>query len=435
MSQDNHNEPEPGGAPRPGAGHEPSPPPQAPWGQQPQWGQVPQWGQPPWGPPAGNPSQPGGVPPYGPQGWNAGPYGAPGAGPQGPYPPGAYSAPPKPGVIPLRPLGLGEIMDGAFQACRRNPAATFGTAIIIQAVISVLTVIFGQSLLAPLSDIGLESELTDEQALSLGATALTGGTALTVVSAIGILLMQGLLVIPVARAILNLKTGFGQTWRLAKGSMLRLAGLGLLMFAAVAAGIVAFIFALIFVIEFLGPFGVFLTVIGVLALIALFAWLSVKLALAPAALVAEPRGVFAAVSRSWTLTRRNWWRTFGILLLTSVIVSIIVSVISTPITMLITLFASFGTGEAAADDISSVIPVLILTTAVSAFFGAIGYAFQAAVTSLLYIDLRMRREGFDVALMKDQEVAAASGPEFVPGRNQPPAPAGQRPGSPYPGSA
>ena len=179
----------------------------------------------------------------------------------------------------------------------------------------------------------------------------------------------------------------------------------------------------------------FLTVVGVLALVAVFAWLSVKLALAPAALVAEPRGIFAAISRSWTLTRRNWWRTFGILLLTSVIVSIIVSVISTPITMLITLFASFGTAEAAADDLSAVLPVLILTTAVSAFFGAVGYAFQAAVTSLLYIDLRMRREGFDVVLMKDQEIAAASGPDFVPGRNTPPAGSGQWPQGPYTGSA
>jgi len=326
-------------------------------------------------------------------------------------------------------------MDGAFQACRRNPAATFGIAVLIQAVISVLTVIFGQSLLAPISDIGLESELTDEQAISLGTTALTGGTALTIVSAIGILLMQGLLVIPVARAILNLKTGFGQTWRLAKGSMLRLTGLGLLLFAAAAAGMVAFIFVLVLVIEFLGPLGIFLTVVGVLAVVAVFAWLSVKLALAPAALVAEPRGVFAAIARSWTLTRRNWWRTFGILLLTSVIVSIIVSVISTPITMLITLFASFGTAEAGADDLSAILPVLILTTAVSAFFGAIGYAFQAAVTSLLYIDLRMRREGFDVTLMKDQEIAAASGPDFVPGRNLPAAGSGQWPQGPYTGTA
>ncbi|MER1996876.1 MAG: hypothetical protein ABTA24_10335 [Arthrobacter sp.] len=428
MSQDNHNEPESGGAPRPGSGPEPSPP-QAPWGQAPQWGQQPPDQSPP---PYGQPA---------PQGWSnpyaSGPYasGAQGAYPQGPYPPGAYSAPPKPGVIPLRPLGLGEILDGAFQACRRNPAATFGIAVLIQAVISVLTVIFGQSLLAPISEIGFESELTDEQALSLGTTALTGGTALTVVSAIGILLMQGLLVIPVARAILNLKTGFGQTWRLAKGSGLRLAGLGLLLFAAAAVGLVVFGFLVILVIEFLGPLGVFLTVVGVLAVIAVFAWLSVKLSLAPAALVAEPQGVFAAISRSWVLTRRNWWRTFGILLLTSVIVSIIVSVISTPITMLITLFASFGTADAAADDLSAVLPVLILTTAVSAFFGAIGYAFQAAVTSLLYIDLRMRREGFDVALMKDQEIAAAAGPEFVPGRNLPPAASGSWPQGPYNGSA
>ncbi|MFZ3454246.1 glycerophosphoryl diester phosphodiesterase membrane domain-containing protein [Arthrobacter sp. 7Tela_A1] len=322
-------------------------------------------------------------------------------------------------------------MDGAFQACRRNPAATFGTAIIIQAVIAVLSVIFGQSLIGSLEVLDTQAELTDAQAMSLGASVLTGGTVLTIISAIGILVMQGLLVIPVARAILNLKTGFGQTWRLAKGSFLRLAGMALLMLAASIAGAAAFIFAVVFVIEFLGTSGIVLTVLGVLAVVAVFAWLTVKLALAPAALVLEPRGIFAAMGRSWSLTRGNWWRTFGILILTSIIVSIIVSVISTPITMLVTLFASFGSGEAAGDDLSTILPVLVLTTAISAFFGAIGYAFQAAVTSLLYVDLRIRREGFDVELMREQEHAAGGDPDDVPGRGgqgQFPVPPGPWPG-------
>ncbi|MCC3296756.1 glycerophosphoryl diester phosphodiesterase membrane domain-containing protein [Arthrobacter caoxuetaonis] len=328
-------------------------------------------------------------------------------------------------------------MDGAFQACRRNPAATFGTAIIIQAVIAVLSVVFGQSLIGSLEVLDTQAELTDAQAISFGASVLTGGTVLTIISAIGILAMQGLLVIPVARAILNLKTGLGQTWRLAKGSYLRLAGMALLMLAASIAGLAAFVFAVVFVIEFLGTSGVVLTVLGVLAVIAVFAWLTVKLALAPAALVLEPRGIFAAVGRSWSLTRGNWWRTFGILILTSIIVSIIVSVISTPITMLVTLFASFGSGDAAGDDLSTILPVLVLTTAISAFFGAIGYAFQAAVTSLLYVDLRMRREGFDVVLMREQEHAASGDPDDVPGRGghgQFPVPPGPWPGGRAAGS-
>ncbi|WP_312179499.1 glycerophosphoryl diester phosphodiesterase membrane domain-containing protein [Arthrobacter sp.] len=445
MSQDNHNEPDPGSAadaaaPQ-GPSHQgPAQPsgPQPPWGaqpqQQPQWGQPPQWGQQPqWG------QTPYGQNPYGQPAWGQGGQPAPQL-PPGPYgqAPGQYTAPPKPGVIPLRPLGLGEILDGAFQACRRNPAATFGTALLIQGVITVLSLLFTQSLLGTLSGLDLDAELTDAQALSLGTSALSGGTALMILSVVGICVMQGLLVIPMARAILNLRTGFGQTWRLSKASLLRLAGLSLLLFAAAAVGITIFIFSVVFVVDLLGSSGILLTVLGVLGLTAVFLWLSVKLALAPAALVLEPRGVFAAIGRSWALTRRNWWRTCGILLLTTLIVSIITSVISMPITMLITLFASFGAPETAANDFAAMTPVLFLTSAVSAFFGAIGYAFQATVTSLLYIDLRMRQEGFDVALMKDQELVGSVAPDTVPGRATGPGPAagqGPWPGGPSNGSA
>lgn len=96
----------PGGNPEDRPWESPSGQPQ--WGQnqqQPQWGQQPGWPVPP----------PGGF--------------------------HGYQAPPKPGIIPLRPLGLGEILDGAFQACRRNPLSTFGTAILFQVIVAVLTVL------------------------------------------------------------------------------------------------------------------------------------------------------------------------------------------------------------------------------------------------------------------------------------------------------
>lgn len=53
------------------------------------------------------------------------------------YPPQQGYAPPgviKPGVIPLRPLGLSDIFNGAVNYIRRNPKATLGlTAIVVVA--------------------------------------------------------------------------------------------------------------------------------------------------------------------------------------------------------------------------------------------------------------------------------------------------------------
>src|SRR5690349_1230782 len=54
---------------------------------------------------------------------------APGAAPGVGYPAApAYAMPVlhKPGIVALRPLGLGDVMDGSIKAIRRNPGATLG---------------------------------------------------------------------------------------------------------------------------------------------------------------------------------------------------------------------------------------------------------------------------------------------------------------------
>jgi hypothetical protein len=52
---------------------------------------------------------------------------------------------------------------------------------------------------------------------------------------------------------------------------------------------------------------------------------------------------------------------------------------------------------------------------VSSLFSAIGYAFQAAVIALVYTDLRIRREGFDVVLLREHEQAAGRETRTIPG--------------------
>ncbi|WP_104052553.1 MULTISPECIES: glycerophosphoryl diester phosphodiesterase membrane domain-containing protein [unclassified Arthrobacter] len=416
MGQDNHSGGDPreqnddGGipgippAPRPGGSPE--------W-QPPQWNQPPQpqnpWNQPPqqnqWNQPGTQWNQPGGFPPHQPNQ----PWGFPGALPQG-----GWTPPPKPGIIPLRPLGLGELLDGAFQACRKNPAATFGTALLIQAVISLLTYLFIGSLV-PDALFSPDFDDTDfESVESNAAWSVTGLSLLGVISVVGVLLLQGVLVVPLARSILNLKTGFAQTWRLCRSRLLALAGMGLLLTVAFVIGLAVFGVLVGLLVSVLGAAGVPVLILGFLALIAVFVWLGVKLAFAPAALVLEPAGIFASLRRSWQLTNRNFWRSFGILALTAILVSIISSVISVPVLLITSLAGAFGSGSGT--DAGTVVALFALNAALTTFFSAIGYAFQAAVTSLLYVDLRIRREGFDLTLMKEQEIAGVT-PDLVPGRH------------------
>lgn len=379
------------------------------WGGQPQWGQQPgpeQGGQPQWGAPAP---------------WQGIPHGQF----------RGYQAPPKPGIIPLRPLGLGEILDGAFQACRKNPLATFGTAILFQVVISVLTLLLTVGLVGSVAQLDPNNPSMD-QVTGLAASAISVGTALVVLSSVGVLILQGVLVIPIARAVLNERTSFVQLWKLAARRILPLLGLGFLLLLIIVVGMGLLVAVAILLAATLGQDSIWLIVLGFLASMAAIVWLSIKFVLAPAVLMLEGAGPITSLRRSWTLTGRNWWRTFGILILTSIIVSIITSVISTPLSLLATQFVSFSDSPAElGEELMDSLPVLILAQLITAVFGAIGYAFQAGVTALLYVDLRIRREGFDVVLLREHEEATAGRFTPIPGQSaNPGGQFGHQPGNP-----
>ncbi|MHA7275029.1 hypothetical protein ACX80O_00660 [Arthrobacter sp. Hz1] len=377
-----------------------------------QWGQPAQWGQQP--PPA---------PQWGAQpGWQGVPHGQF----------RGYQAPPKPGIIPLRPLGLGEILDGAFQACRKNPLATFGTAILFQVLISVLILLLTVGLVGSLAQLDPNNPSLD-QITGLAASAISVGTAIMVLSSVGVLVLQGVLVIPIARAVLNERTGFVQLWKLAARRILPLLGLGFLLLLMIVAGLAILVVVAGLLAAVLGQDAIWIIVLGFLASLALIIWLSIKFVLAPAVLMLESAGPLTSLRRSWTLTTCNWWRTFGILILTSIIVSIITSVISTPLSLLATQFVSFSDSPAAlGEELMASLPILLVAQLITAVFGAIGYAFQAGVTALLYVDLRIRREGFDVVLLREHEEAHAGRFTPIPGQSANPGGQqfGHRPGGP-----
>ena len=66
-----------------------------------------------------------------------------GTTPPPPPPLGApgWTPPPRPGLIPLRPLTLGTLLGAAFQVLRRNPRPTFGFALIVTGAVSILTLL------------------------------------------------------------------------------------------------------------------------------------------------------------------------------------------------------------------------------------------------------------------------------------------------------
>ncbi|HXN57649.1 MAG TPA: glycerophosphoryl diester phosphodiesterase membrane domain-containing protein [Candidatus Angelobacter sp.] len=128
----------------------------------------------------------------------------------------------------------------------------------------------------------------------------------------------------------------------------------------------------------------FVGVIGIVT-IPVVIWVAIRWSVAIPALFAEGIGPLKALGRSWNLVRDNWWRTLGIL----IIVSIMVYLIDAALQVLFTGVAAVVPGLNG--DLRAGV-ITTITTLVDALVGAIT---PIAIT-MLYLDLRVRKEGLDL---------------------------------------
>ncbi|MCY9785562.1 glycerophosphodiester phosphodiesterase [Nocardiopsis sp. EMB25] len=379
-----------------------------------------------YGPPAAAPgyAPPGTPPGYGPQGTppGYGPQGAPpGYGPQGHGYPGRPTAP-KPGVVPLRPMTVGDLFNGAFALIRNNPKTTAGLAMIVVAVTSVISAVgFGGTM----RDYGVffDQALNDPASLdpaepipvSTWSIITTYGGAL--LSQAGYILVTGLLTAVVGLAVLGRRLTPGEAWAAIRDRLWTIVGLALiqlliyfgLTLATALVGIVGVGVGAALLVSGAVEAGIaviVLALVAVAACVCVFLWIVVRIHFAMPVVVLERVGVFASLARSWRLTRGSWWRVFGIILLTMLLVGLIGGLLTTPFTMgslaLVFLFPVEAWMPVASGALIYVGEVLI---------NAFTTPFVVGVATLLYIDLRMRREGLDLRLHEAARAGHQVGPE------------------------
>lgn len=380
---------EPGGWTTPEGWGPPSTPEAPPYGQAPPSGQAPSSGQ---APPYGQAPAYGGQPGYGPPP----PYGAP-----------PWGSPPqnKPGVVPLRPLGLGEILDGAVGILRRYARPALGLSAIVAVVTSLLNVVVQLVAFRPLFEVDQGAlERGDTAALEDALGGLVAGAGLTaVVSLLSTAVMTGIITVVVGKAVLGQPLSFGQAWAQVRPRILALIGLSLLVLVAVYGVIVGAAAVSGLIIGLAGGIGAIVAVPLILAALAYGVFLYFRWSLAPCVLVLERASVRASLRRSAVLVKGDWWRVLGILLLTSLIGGTVGAIVQIPFG----LFGAGGIGDFF-DPGADALSFRALTA------GAIGGAlsltliapFTAGVRALLYVDRRIRAEGLDVSLA----AAAAEGP-------------------------
>ena len=286
----------------------------------------------------------------------------------------------------LRPLGVGEILDVAIKIYR----ARFG--VMVKSVAVVLGPVFALSALIRISIPGGDNLFEETQP---GATpdfdadqfwAFVAGTlVIAILAYIASQLATGACFKAVSGAYLDENPDWRESLRFARSRLGGLLWLSVLMVVLLAP---AFLACLV-------P-GLYLYV----------AW-SVA---APVLLVEDVRG-WSALKRSRQLVKGRFWPTVGVLVLVTVLTGIVQAIF---------LGLAAGVVSVSGNDVATAIADAIGQTASSALTTPL----SAAVLAVLYFDLRVRKEGFDLELLAHRlgvDPATVPPSDFVP--SAPPAPA------------
>ncbi len=287
----------------------------------------------------------------------------------------------------LRPLGVGEILDRAVRLYRRNFVDFIGIIAIGQVPLAMIQlVISAYNLSHPvyLPRQTYSSSYFNDLAAS-GALNRLGVQLFLLL--LGFILVQGVATAALTRAVadnyLGQKTDMVQAYHKLGGSWLRLLGVLLLM---VIVYILLFIWMIIPCVGWLsGP--------GILIYVAI----AVGPLIAPVVVLEKRAG--GAIRRAWDLVRRRFWWVLGFMIILVIFNQLI---IAGP-TYIYNLAARYLFNVQAGSDPTLV--TILIQALLSLITGLIYIPLQLTAVTLMYFDLRVRTEGFDLTML----TGAASG--------------------------
>lgn len=386
----------------------------APQGSAPQYGQLsptngqsqPQYGQyaPPAAPSNGEQAPQFSQPQYGqqapqygqqPQQFGQPQYGAPQN--MGHQPFQNFAATNKPGIIPLRPLGLGEVYDGMFGAIRRAPGVVLGLVSVIVAIFVAIAVVIGYVIAPWISSTEFGRAWNTEigELGDLSGTAELGALSITMlvglVVPIATIFATAIVVVAIGQLIINRPVRAADVWIKVSGRFWALCGTFLLVSVLPALGYFALILAGIM----LGGLANEGVAIGLALIVTLlgalvYFYLQIRWVFAPMVLVLEERKVVDSIKRSGALVKGSFWRVVGYYLLTTLALSTIVGFVGGFAQAILEIFT--GSINESWWSLFGYAVIQIATTTITV--GAL-----AAVLTLLYVDIRMRREALDLELI------------------------------------
>jgi hypothetical protein len=295
----------------------------------------------------------------------------------------------------FRSMSVGEWLDATFTLYRRNFALIASISAVVQIPYALLTWLlfevtgvatFVRSPFASFSG----QTITKAQAQQLLNTDL-GVFAVT----IGLVLVSLLVIVPLGEAATtravsdryldrpsSLFAAYGAAWSRLGALIVMIC----ILIGAYAGSLGAvLVLALLLGTAGAGGLGALLAVLAIIALVPTLIVVYVRTVVAVPAIVLERASGWGGLQRSWRLISGRFWPTFGRMLLLGLITSIISSVIAAVFEL--PGLALFPNNTFVFDQVASAIAAV--------FVGPITYI---GVT-LLYYDIRIRKEGFDIEML------------------------------------
>ena len=300
----------------------------------------------------------------------------------------------------LRPLRLGELLDRAIRLYRGN----FLTFIGIIAVVYVPLTILQTAASTLISSLSLPDNFSSPESRVISSSI--GTLSIFILMFAQIILVQGVAAGALTRAVadsyLGRKTGILDAYQGIRGSWLGLIG-ALLLLGIITIGIL--IWWIVPCIGWVTGMGMWLFV------------LTVILPLVPPVIVLEHQGAFDALRRAWSLARRRFWPILGCIFILYLFSWIVVNGPALIVSMLLQQVP-----QSMGDSTMQLILTSTVQGLVSLVFALFYLPLQMTAIALLYFDVRVRTEGFDLAILALQ----ASGATDLSGAMQAPVPADER---------
>jgi hypothetical protein len=301
--------------------------------------------------------------------------------PPPPAPPGQPLPPPPPGIpivsgarpLVLQPMGVGEILDAAIRLYRAQWKSLMAIVALALVPITFLQAFLTRSMGSPFST---EAPVSGD----VDSTLITS----VVLGVIQVLVIQPFLTAAIAKASADVYLGHevvvGPTFRYAVSRIHSILWITILLVLLVLIpGLVLVFFAALGATEI----AVILAVLMFVLLVLVF----VRFVFGSTVLVVEGKKGSKALRRSWKLAKGHFWKILGTLVLAGIMASVVEGILSVPGAI---AFAATGPGGW---------PFLAIGNSLAAI---ITTPFTTLITVLLYFDLRIRKEAFDLEVMAQE---------------------------------